>query len=117
METTWMPAMRGLNDPLYIETRLSFIKMSRISCSIDNKVIKLSVWCPYIMCTEISAMKLGLQGMFVFISHFHNRLINEHVLLVQGEKTFFHLGGKGSMIDVTTRRKKSTGTHETKKSK
>lgn len=41
-----------------------------------------------------------------FISHFHNRLINEHVLLVQGEKTFFHLGGKGSMIDVMTRKKK-----------
>lgn len=81
--------------------------MSGISRSIDNKVIKLSVWCPYVM------------GMCVFfISHFHNRLINEHVLLVQGEKTFFHLGGKGSMIDVMTRRKKSTaGTHETKKSK
>ena len=57
--------------------------------------------------------------MFVFfLIHFHNWLINEHVLLVQGEETLFHLGGKGSMIDVMTRRKKCTaGTHETKKSK
>ena len=57
--------------------------------------------------------------MFIFfLIHFHNWLINEHVLLVQGEETFFHLGGKGSMIDVMTQRKKCTaGTHETKKSK